>query len=224
LADHIWSKDKMKKAACETLAKALVPLLPSFEYEKQANAICRVPVGNVFVGMIFDSSGFSAEVFYPVVFAQPLYVPSEHYTLSFGKRLLGNWEYQRGQEVLLAGRLVASMEREGAFNLLEDLSSPDKMAVNLPKYHSRADDPYLQQAIAYSFAISRQFEEALRSFDRCVSTLQEMQRTQPEILWPGVLLDEVARLRTLVESYPEAALKQLDEWTEYTRSHLNLPA
>lgn len=214
----------MKKRACEKLAKALLPYLLGYTYENKPNAIFQVPVRRVFRGMIFDSSGFSATAFYPQVFTQPLYVPCDGFTLTFGKRLLGNWEYEPGQEESLAGRLLESMEREGAFKLLEDLSSPDKMAVNLIKYHSNPNDPYLQQAIGYSFAVCAQFNEALLWLDKCRATLQEMQRTQPSITWPATLLDEVTKFRELVASNPDAAKKQLDEWTEYTRSHLGLPA
>jgi tetratricopeptide (TPR) repeat protein len=214
----------MKKAACEKLAKALLPYLPGYIYDKKPNAIFQVPVGKVFRGMIFDSSGFSAAAFYPDVFSQPLYVPSDGFTLTFGKRLLGNWEYEPGQENLLAKRLLESMEREGAFKLLEDLSSADKMAVNLIRYHSNPNDPYLQQAIGYSFAVCGRFDEALRWLDKCRETLEEMQRRDPSIKWHGLVLDEVSKFRELVATNPEAAKKQLDEWTEYTRSHLGLPA
>lgn len=214
----------MKKQACEKLARALLPHLPGYTYEKKPNAIFQVPVGNVFRGMIFDSSGFSAAAFYPKIFSQALYVPSDHFTLTFGKCLLRNWEYEPGQEELLARRLLESMEREGAFKLLEDLSSADKMAVNLIKYHSNPNDPYLQQAIAFSFAVCGEFNEALCWLDKCRATLQEMLRTQPIILWPANLLDQVTKFRDLVTANPDAAKIQLTEWTEYTRSSLGLPA
>jgi hypothetical protein len=213
----------MKKRACEKLARALLPYLPGYTYERKPNAIFQVPVGNVFRGMIFDSSAFSATAFYPEVFAQPLYVPSDSFILTFGKRLLGNWEYEPGQEESLARRLLESMERESAFKLLEDLSSADKMAVNLIRYHSNPNDPYLQQAIAYSIAVCGRFDEALRWLDKCRATLQEMQSRDPDIKWHGIVLAEVTEFRELVASNPEAAKKQLDEWTEYTRVNLGLP-
>ena len=213
----------MKKRACENLAKALLPYLPGYTYEKKPNAICRLPVGNVFQGVIFDSSGFSAIAFYPEVFAQPLYVPSKSFRLTFGKRLLGDWQYEEGKEESLATSLIRSMENEGALKLLDDLSTPEKLVHNLGKYHSNPNDPYLRQAISYSFAVCGQFDEAIHWLDKCRTTLADMQRRDPDIKWPGAFLDEITKFRELVASDPEAAQKQLDEWTEYTRSCLCLP-
>lgn len=213
----------MKKRACEKVAMALLPYLPDFTYVPKPKAICHVPVGSVFRGMIFDSSGFSATAFYPEVFSQPLYVPQDSFILTFGVRLPGNWEYEEGQEDVLASKLIQSMKREGALKLWDDLSSPEQLTKNLSKYHSNSNDPYLQQAIGYSFAVCCQFAEALRWLDKCGATLRQMQRRDPEIKWFGPLLDEVTKLRDLVASDPAAAKRQFDEWTESTRSSLGLP-
>jgi hypothetical protein len=214
----------MKKRACEKLAMALLPYLPGFTYVRKPNAICYVPVGSVFRGMIFDSSGFSAAAFYPHVFSQPLYVLCDSFRLTFGKRLLGNWQYEEGQEELLASKLIQSMKREGALKLWDDLSSPEQLKKNLGKYHSNSNDPYLQQNIGYSFAVCGRFAEALRWLDKCCATLRQMQQRSPAIEWYGPLLVEIMKFRDLVASDPAVAKKQLDEWTESTRSSLGLPA
>ena len=214
----------MKKKACESLARALLPYLTEYVYAKKANAICSVPVGSVFKGIIFESSGFSAAAFYPNAFAQPLYVPSDSFTLTFGKRLLGNWHYEPGQEESLAKQLIESMHTESAFKLLEDLSTPDKMALNLNKYHPSPQDPYLQRAVAYSFAVSGRFEEALAWLDECRKSLHELQSSQPMLRWPALLLNEVTKFRELVASDRTAATEHLAKWTEDTRAKLHLPA
>ncbi len=214
----------MKKQSCKKVAEALLSCLSGYAYQSKPNALFQVPVDRVFRGMIFDSSGFSSEAFYPHIFVLPLYVPTDRWTLSLGKRLAGRWDYERGQEETLAKRLLESMEQERAFRLLEDLSGPDKFTKNLGKYHSNPDDPYFQQTLAYSLAICGRFPEALSWLDRCRATLQEMQRRQPDIRWYAGLLDEVTKFRELVLSDEGAAIKQLDDWTEYTRSKLGLPA
>jgi hypothetical protein len=212
----------MKKQACKKVADALLLCLSGYTYEIKPNALFQVPVDDVFRGIIFDSSGFSSEAFYPEVFVLPLCIPTDRFTLTFGKRLSGRWDYVRGQEEILASRLFESMEREGAFRLLNDLSTPEKFVQNLSKYHSNPNDPYFQRAIAYSFAACGDFGQAIWQLDKCRSTLQNMQREQPDIRWYAPFLDEVTRFRELAVSNPADATKQLSEWTEYTRSKLHL--
>jgi hypothetical protein len=214
----------MKKQACKKVAGALLPHLSGYRYESKPNAIFQTPIGNIFRGMIFSSSGFSSSTFYPHAFVQLLYVPVEYFTLSIGKRLNGSWEYEPGQEETLAKRLLESIEREGVFRLWDDLSTADKFARNLSKYHSNPNDPYFQQAIAYSFAVCGQFGDALNWLDKCRGTLKKMQESEPDIRWYAPLLDEVTKFRELVASNPSDSTAQLDEWTEYTRSKLKLPA
>jgi hypothetical protein len=214
----------MKQIECKALARALLSFLPSHAYVKKPNAICGVPVGSVFRGIIFESSGFSAAAFYPNAFAQPLYVPSNGFTLTFGKRLLGNWQYEPGQEETVAKQIIERMHIEGAFKLLEDLSTAEKMALNLNKYHPNPQDPYLQRAVAYSLAECSRFDESLSELDNCRTSLRKMIQEQPQINWPQQLLEEVTEFRNLVASDPDSAHKQLHEWTESTRAKLGLPA
>lgn len=214
----------MKKQACKKVAEALLPYLSGYIYESKPNVIFQAPVGAIFRGMIFSSSGFSTSAFYPHAFVQLLYVPVEYFTLSIGRRLNGSWEYEPGQEEALAKRLLESMVREGVFSLLDGLSTVEKFVRNLSKYHSYPKDPYFQQAIAYSSAVCGDFDEALRWLDKCCATLKAMQKEQPQIRWYAPLLGEVTKFRELVVSDTSGATKQLEEWTEYTRTKLRLPA
>lgn len=213
----------MKKQACKKLADALLPYLPEYIYENRAKAVFHIPVGNIFQGIIFDSSGFSADVFYPEIIVQPLYVRAEGFRLTFGTRLPNNWVYKTGQEETLAERMLESMEREGAFRLIDDLSTPEKFVRNLSKYHSNPADPYFQQATAYSLAMCGDFDVAVSWLDKCRTTLQEMQKEQPDIRWYAPFLNEVTKFRDVVATDQDAAMKQLEEWTEYTRTKLRLP-
>jgi len=214
----------MKKKASKKIAEAMMPYLPGYAYGSKPNAMFRVPVGDVFRGLIFDGSGFSSGTFYPHVFVLPLYVPSDRLTLSFGKRLPGTWEYREGHEEFLAKQLVQKLEKDGASRFLDELDDPEKLAANLGRHHPNPRDPYLLQAIGYSSAICRQFDDAGETLDRCVVSLQQMQQENPQIVWYSSLLREVSEFRDLLISDPKSALRQLDEWAEYTRSQVGVPA
>jgi len=214
----------MKKKASKKIAEAMMPYLSGYAYGSKPNAIFRVPVGDVFRGFIFDSSGFSSGSFYPHVFVLPLYVPRDHLTLSFGKRLAGIWEYREGHEEFLAEQLVQKLEKEGASRFLDELDDPEKLAANLGRHHPNPRDPNLLQAIGYSSAICGQFEDAGETLDRCVASLQQMQQQDPQIVWHSSLLREVSEFRELLILDPGSALRRLDEWAEYTRSQVGLPA
>ena len=73
----------MNKHSFEKVAKALLPHLPSYQYNKSRHVLYQTPVANVFRGFLFDSSRFSAEAFYPHFFVQPLYIPEDGYVLTF---------------------------------------------------------------------------------------------------------------------------------------------
>jgi hypothetical protein len=213
----------MDKQQTKKLATELLSHLPEFSYVTEARALCLTPVGNLFRGVIFESSGFSKEVFYPNAFVQPLYVSSEHWVLTVGVRLHGDWHYIAGQEPVIAKSLFEEMTRQKGFRLLEDLSSPKKLATTLHKYYSNLEVPHLKQTVAYSCAVCGDFSRALRELDTCISTLRKMQVNDPGIMWHQVLLDEVAQFRGLVAADPEAAQSKLQEWTEQTRTALHLP-
>ena len=213
----------MDKHRTKKLAIELLSYLPGFSYVTEARALCLTPVGNLFRGVIFESSAFSKEVFYPTVFVQPLYVRSRYFVLTVGARLRGQWEYMPGQEPAMAQSLSEAMTCLKVFRLLEDLSSPEKLVTTLHKYYSNPKDPYLKQMVAYSWAVCGDFSRALRELDNCIATLRQMHADDPGITWHKVLLDEVAQFRSLVAADPDAAQSKLEEWTEQTRAALHLP-
>jgi hypothetical protein len=48
-------------------------------------------------GLSFDSSGFSAELFYLEAFRVPRFVPTDHLYYSFGFRIGPGWKWKRGE-------------------------------------------------------------------------------------------------------------------------------
>src|SRR5438132_2655840 len=116
------------------------------------------------------------------------------------------------------------MKTARAFELWEDLSTPENLARNLVNYHPDSSDPHFQRAVGYSLAAAGYYDEALESLNDCHNTLHELKSKQPATAWYGELLSEVDAFRELILTNPLAARDQLDKWTEITKGYLKLAA
>ena len=209
----------MKGKQVERFAEQhLLPSLPNFCV--RGKLLYEVPVGNILRAFLFDSSGFSAEAFHPEVFVQLLYIPSEHLTLSTGKRFLGNWKFEPEQESRLAQKLLTQISEIGlpflrARSTLEGIIHETKRNPALEK------NPHVRQELAYSLLLLGRNEEALDELDKILGMLNRDPDSPP---WEGVLFAEIASLRERLDRNPREAVEMLNAWTEQTRSKLKLPA
>ena len=207
----------MKKREFQKFASEfLIPQLPGFAVK--GHLIYEVPVGNLFRGFVFDSSGFSAKTFNPDAFVQPLYIPHDYITMTLGKRLLGVWEFQSGGDQALADRLLQSMRMEG-LPLLQALGTPEKIAHDAEKLFSPKNH-YVRQARAYSLVLIGQDREAIQRLDELLAMLKEMSVGIQK--WALKVHAEVASFRETLLRDAEEARGLLAQWTEQTRQKLGL--
>jgi hypothetical protein len=197
----------------------LLPSLPGFAYGRRV--IYAIPVDNVLCGLIFDSSGFSAQTFHPHAFVQPLYVPSEHLILSFGNRLSGVWKFAAGREQHLADRLIRNIHKQFQ-PFVASLRTPELFAKNASKFSwFNKSNPHLAQAMAYSLAFSGEWKAAakwLRAVEEIIQKSKAMQE------WEVALATECRRFQDLLAGDPEGARRQLVAISEQTRNSLKLPS
>src|SRR5690348_10025170 len=89
--------------------------LPGFTYK--GSLLFARPVVHLLRGFSFDTSGFSADAFDVEVFVQPLYVPTDCITYTFGRRLHGRqgmgWKLDRQDERATMTEVLASIKEHG---------------------------------------------------------------------------------------------------------------
>ena len=208
----------MKKKDFQTFAaEYLIPQMSGFV--AKGNLVYRVPVGVVFTGFIFDSSGFDEESFNPDAFVQPLYVPLEHFAMTLGERLRGVWKLRDKGDSSLADALLSRMKEQG-WPLFEALGTPEGMARDVEKLKSPKNH-YVRQAAAYSSIWIGNHSEASRRLDELLEMLNEMSASQK---WASDVHTEVTALKEVLTKNPEAARSLLVQWAEETRRKLDLPA
>jgi len=209
----------MKKKHLENFANLhLLPSLPGFC--ARGALLFQVPVGNILRAFLFESSGFSATAFYPQVFVQLLYIPSEHLTLTPGKRFLGNWKFEPGDEVQTAQRLLNQIHRVGlpflrahgtVEGIIRETKSNPAVKVN----------PHVRQHLAYSLLLLGRNDEGLDELDR---TMDILNRSLDPAPWEHALFEEVASVKEKLMRNPREVVETLHAWTEQTRENLRLPA
>ena len=81
----------MKGRIGEKLLSQVAQAIPEKSLQVKGSLLFRAPIRDLLCGLWLDSSGFSADAFYPTVFVQPMFEKSSYLVLSLGDRFLGNW-------------------------------------------------------------------------------------------------------------------------------------
>jgi hypothetical protein len=194
-------------------------LLPHLQgFAAKGKFLFKVPVGAVYRGFIFDSSGFSKESFYPQVYVQPLYVPCSHVVLTFGERFIGSWAATEVEERQLGTKLLECIRSVG-LPFLEALGTPERLA-HPPSPWKDSPNVRIQEVIAYSLAMVGENDRAIEGFEKICNQIQASSDKRD---WVMQLFDELQGLKTLLRKDPARARNQLAAWTEETRKNLRLP-
>jgi hypothetical protein len=194
-------------------------LLPHLEgFTAKGKFVFRSPVGPIFQGFLFDSSGFSKEGFYPQVFVQPLYVRESVVVLTLGERFSGNWTITRGNEKPLGDNLLASVRSVG-LPFLAAMGSPEKLA-HPPSRWADSPNVHVQRSIAYSLAMIGENTEALKKIE---ALCERLHGTSERRDWEDELLAELTGFHDLLSRDSSEAQRRLSVWTEETRKNLKLP-
>jgi hypothetical protein len=194
-------------------------LLPHLEgFTAKGKFVFKNPLGPIFQGFLFDSSGFSKEGFYPQVFVQPLYVRESNVVLTLGERFPGNWTVTPGNEKSLADKLLASVRSIG-LPFLAALGSPEKLA-HPPSRWADSPNVHVQRSVAYSLAMIGENMAALKKIEACCARLEANSERRD---WENELLAELLSFQNLLSKDPLEAQRLLTAWAEETRANLKLP-
>lgn len=195
----------------------LLPHLAGFR--AHGKLLYHVPVGNILRGFIFDTSGFSAEAFYPEVFVQALYVPSDHLNLTLGRRFLGVWKFDPELEQQLGQKLLHEMLETGV-PFLQRYAGPEGIATELRRNPALRSNPRLREVLAYSLLILGRNDEGLDELDKLLAMLEPLSQAGS---WERNLHSEIGSLCEQLMRSPAELRLTLQATAEQTRQKLRLP-
>jgi len=187
--------------------KRLLQGAPSIrEFELRGKLLYKPPVGHILVGLYFNDSGFSSDVFYVICFAQPMFVPSESISFVFSKELRPRGMTWTLQQATAQEELLEKIERE-ALPAIADLETLELFQKNCMRYAS-ATNPHAAQALAYSYILSGYVDAALEHISLALR-LADQVGGKPE--WSKAVASELKRIERLVTEDFEGARRTLLE-------------
>jgi hypothetical protein len=191
--------------------------LPGFEV--QGHLLYAIPCGSVLCGFCFESSAWSKTAVHITAFAQPLYVPSDHVVLTYGKRLGARshrWELDGRTSASTLDELAMSLESDG-MKFLKRRQTPTLLAGAYRWEAAFRKNPHMRQLVAFSLAKSKKSDKALRM-------LNKLRRPKPDAPeWERAIASESEMLVTALERGGEQGDQLLTEWEARTRKSLKLP-
>jgi hypothetical protein len=199
---------------------AIRHLLPHLDgFRAHGKLLYQVPVGSILRSFIFDSSGFSAEAFYPEVFVQALYVPCDHLDLTLGRRFLGVWKFQPEHEQRLGQELLHEIFKTG-LPFLQRYTGPEGIVNELRRNPALRANPRLREQLAYSLLILGRNDEGLDELDKLLAMLEPLSEARS---WERTLHSEIGSLREKLMRSPAELRAMLQANAEQTRKKLRLP-
>ena len=174
------------------------------------------PVEPLLHGILFDSSGFSKTAFYINVFVMPLFVPSQHLTLSYGNRLDSptkpyGWDSRRPNLI----RDLRDTIRSEAMPFLTAMRAPGGF-INYLRNH-RVEDIRSLEALGYALARSGLVKESIQALSKIEG------HVDMSISWQADVLFQTTEFRKKISADPNSAEEILRNIECETRKHLKLP-
>lgn len=188
------------------------PELPGFTAKK--NLLFFRPLGHILRGICFDNSCFKPKGFFVHVFVQPLFVPCNHIALNFGWRIGGGSPMWNADAPNLLSELSNGLRQE-ALPFLASVRNPDDLASSTVGVR-KTGDPYVQQAIAFGFALVGNIERATATFDLLLRLLDV------QIGWQKEMAERAAKLKAELLTDPAGVRRQLGSWEAETAKNLGL--
>jgi len=216
----------MKTAEFQSLIrKYLLPELPG--YANTGSLLWKEPIEHLLRGYYFDSSEWDQSRFRITAFIQPLYVSYDSIVylfsqelgfLSVKRELWWTWEERIIEKSVQD--ILRHLKRSGepfvnSLTTPADVSSKGYQAIHL----TDNNDPHLIRAIAYSWIMAGQPEQARREIGRLEAIVQGINQPPP---WLCHMRDEVTDVKVLLEENPERAIAQLLEFRNVTLAQLRL--
>ena len=206
----------MKAAEIKRLYAPLQPLLPQFK--QQGPLLYLIGPDGLLKGLYIEDSGFDKNAFYLWAFFLPLYVPTQHVSFTFGKRLANGKRWNNVDGEALARELTRAVLDE-AIPFLGQADTPQQFAERVERFVENARDPYVARAKAYSLARCGNAQGAVAELRNLNSLLRSMDGMAP---WTDVMLNEATAFSARVEADFESAKRMLDFWEAESRQHLRI--
>jgi len=203
----------MKTSELTKLGKILLPALPGFAL--RGKLLLLEPLGHTLRGIFFAGS-IDPRSFYVQVFLQPLFVPANHFVFNVGWRLGGESHSWKADEPRLQSSLTTALQREALpfLSRVQSLSDVVLCAQSLRE----SGDPYVQQAIAYSFARN---EDIVQATD-ALTALIELLKRRGDYAWQHEMARRAASLKKQLQDAPSDAQRMLEGWESDTAKKLGL--
>lgn len=206
---------------------------PSFQISTRHHLVYEIHEGSILSGFLLDLSGMEKGAFYLTAFAQPLYVPHDYISLTFGKRLpekkrLGFEQTLRRKltsenRVPLTEKVLKSIRSEG-LSFLRRLNSVNKIAAVTEAKPGTAKNPFgwqdkdpnVTEVRAYSWALLGDKTRATRDL------LYLTESYVPEYDWGKELQHRGAKVLQAIEQGTENAQALLRDWARQSTASLGL--
>jgi len=199
-----------------TLEKRLLPNLPNFTIRGPLLFI--VPIGHTLRGFHFDGSSFDKKAFYVNAFFMPLYVPSQHIHLTFGRRLRdGGGDRWRTDELGYETALEAAVQKEVPF--LASLTTALDVANALKPLGSNL---HCHEAFAYALAQGGEIRAAVDAIDTLLEVVESVKRVNPKLTWELKIAERAQLLKAKLTANLDDAIAQLAAWESETIHNLGL--
>lgn len=188
---------------------------------KPVMAAVTLPIGDVLRGYLCEDTS-TKHAFKLHVFVQPLYVPFEHISLSFGREIQSpDGGYWHGDAAGIQEDVLIAIKESGTLAFVESCRTAAGLArtlddtVELPVKQM----PRYLEELGYSYARSEQFDRATLTLKALIHSPYFAARYDFEV-------EMIARAERMLEHIarqdPIAVHAQLDEWRRYTCTHLGI--
>jgi hypothetical protein len=189
--------------------RTVTTILP--EFAQTGSMFCHCSADGLLRGLYFEESGLDKEGFYVWVFALPLFIPTSHVSFTFGERLAKGKRWKLDKELSGLDEVIRT-EAVPFLGNTESVTEFIKLAEKL-----NGSDPYVLQALAYSYLkLSRQ-SEALKAIDSLLATLELLQAKD----WAKKMKVEVLDLKTRVLRKGSVE-KNLLDWEMFSKENLHI--
>jgi hypothetical protein len=206
--------------------KHLLPKLPGFAARR--SLVYRRPVEYLLYGLSFDTSSFTSSRIYVEAFVQPLFVPAEGLTYTFGDRLGEDfWDVDEADP----GRTfaaVADVAERDALPFFEQLGSLDRFCELVPKWAEAEykklkslqslDDPVVSQAVGYAEIVRGRKEAGVELLGLAVESEREEEEYANE--------ERIAEIQRVLDAVNDLGLGAgqalLEQWRAETIKTLRL--
>ncbi|MFM9837593.1 MAG: hypothetical protein ACKVOQ_04970 [Cyclobacteriaceae bacterium] len=199
------------------IKKYLIPLLGD-QYSIKNNIVYKTPVSDILLGFCFERTANDKSAFYLSVFAQPLYVPSEDFILTFGIRLnrrkTKSEKWDSSKEVF---EELASVVKTEGLGFLENVSKPDKFCEFLKK--DKSGSVRVTEAMVYS-----EFYCEMPEADKDAMFLLKHIREKEDLSigWIKEIQDNTERLLMSKKNSKEKTQAILQEWKDSSIKNLKI--